>query len=246
MEIIKLEIETDLFRKNVYQLDDIFDGKEFYEQEEIIYKDFKPYYIQCLVESADIKLIHSLEDIGFRFVEFRVINTLLSQNFNLISDNAFYPYQLQLITNKLIFKKAELLLKESFSDDRFSNDPLIKKNISKDRIVSYLHKSFVNQPGEFLYGLINATTDEMVAFKSGEIFNNNEVMFYLNGSKKKQDDSKFYNMLDNLLISSLITQGIIEFHSITSGYNFKELNLYTHNLNFNIQSTKVLLRKIYN
>lgn len=245
MELTKLEIESDLFKRNVFQLEDIIEGNEFTLLEKSIIKAYNPYYLQCIAESSDIKLIHSLEDAGFRFIEFRVIKTLEAHDFANVGYNAFYPYQLHLITEKSSLAKAEQLLFDKYSDDRFAKDPLIKNNISKARIVSYLHKSFSNQSNEFIYGLINYNTGELVAFKSGEIISKNEALFYLTGAVKNSEHSKYCNILETLLISALLAKGVIRIHAITSGFNVPELNLSTHDLNYKIKSTKVILRKLY-
>lgn len=246
MKINKLEIESSLLRKNVFQIDELLNGDEFNKQEEDFVKKHKPFYVQCILESSKIKLIHSLEDAGFRFIEFRVTKTLNSNTFNPVGENVFYPYQLHQITEESYFSSTKQLLLDSYADDRFSKDPLMKNNISKARLLGYLQKSYANQPQEFLYGLINANTGDLVAFISGEFIRKNEVQFYLNGSLKGNENSKYGNMLDILLIGLLVANGIKWFHSISSGLNIFELNLTTRDLPYRIEATSVILRKIYN
>jgi len=111
-------------------------GWEFIQQKESIIKEYNPYYLQCSVESSDIQLIHTLENEGFRFIEFRVIKVMSAHDFIAVGTNTFYPYQLHAITNDSQITKIEKLLVESYSDDRFSGDPLIKKNISKASVLT--------------------------------------------------------------------------------------------------------------
>ena len=189
-------------------------------------------------------MIHSLEDVGFKFIEFRLTKTLDLQTLNAIGKNVFYPFMLHSITDEKIYTTAKKLLFSDFHDDRFSKDPFIKKNISKARLAEYLRKSFTHQPKEFLYGLINVNSHELVAFKSGELMHKDEAAFYLTGSIKNQEN-KYRNMLESLLISELKEKGVKWIKSITSGLNVIELNLTTRDLPYRIESSSVILRKIY-
>ena len=150
-----------------------------------------------------------------------------------------------MITDQINLEKTEQLLIDGYADDRFSKDPLIKNNISKARLIGYLHKSFSNQPKEFLYGLINASTSNLVAFKTGEFINKNEVLFYLNGGLRNDGHTEYSNMLELSLINSLTEKGVKWFHAISSGLNLADMNLSKLGLNYNIESTKIILRKLY-
>ena len=75
-----------------------------------------------------------------------------------------------------IFQYAEILhsgehldqaiqfLLNAHDDDRFSNDPLLEVQFSKRRVVENLRKSYHSWPDEFLPGMFNARTNELIAF----------------------------------------------------------------------------------
>ena len=245
MKVKKLEIESKILGQNVCHVEEISDGKAFIKEEASIVSKFKPYYIQCSIDSSDLKTIHAMEEDGFRFVEFRFKKLLDINTFRKIDALAFYPYGIKLIADEADFRKAKLLVKESSPDDRFSRDPVIPKELSKKRLQYYLKKSLDNSPDEFICGLFNKNTNELLAIKTGEIKNSDEVTFFHTYLEKNLDKEKYTYMIDALLISQFIEKGIQFFYAISSGLNLMEMDLHISDLKYKIVSASVILRKIY-
>lgn len=245
MIIKKLHIESRLFSSNVLQIEEISSCFEFIESELSIISVYNPFCVQCALGSEQISLIQSMEDAGFRFIEFRIIKTLNLNNFEQINSSAFYPYQLKRIVNKEQKRKSEAMLQSSLSDDRFSSDPLISPELAKQRQFAYLQKSFNNPKKEFVYGLYNQNTNEILALRSGAYLNEQEAIFYLVASQPLGDGIRFRYMLEYQLIMELIKKGIVVLHAISSGQNTSELNYTLHGFDYKVKKTLVMLRKMY-
>ncbi|MCF8380686.1 MAG: hypothetical protein K9H49_14005 [Bacteroidales bacterium] len=246
MNIKKLEIESTILGKNIYKLEEITAKNSFKKEESSIIKKYSPFYIQCTIDAGELDSIHKMEDAGFRFVEFRYKKTLDINTFHSISEFAFYPNIIKLIADKEDYEKAELLLKNSIADDRFSRDPIIPAELSQNRLQAYLKKSYDNYPDEFIYGLFNKNTGELLAIKTGEIKSKIEATFSQTALKEDLDIEKLTYMIDALIISKLKEAGTTIFSTVTSGFNMMEMDLHISGLKYKIVSTSVILRKIYN
>lgn len=244
MKIKKLDIDSKVLGRKAYQIEEIEDGKAFLEEEPSLILKYNPFYIQFLADASDLSTIHSMEDVGFRFAEFRFKKLLDIHSFHTISESAFYPYIIQPVMEDAEYQKAQHLVKESRPDDRFSLDPLIPEELSQNRLQYYLQKSFDNYPKEFIYGLFNKTTNELLAVKSGRQ-SKEEITFFHTALKKDVDREKYTYMLDALLISQFIKEGVHLFYSISSGFNLMEMDLHLTDLKYKMVSATVILRKIY-
>jgi hypothetical protein len=245
MKITKLDIESGILGREVYQVEEIQDGKSFLEMEASVIKEYKPFYIQCMFDAGDLAAIHSMEDAGFRFAEFRLKKLLDINAFQSVSDYAYFPYHVRTFRDEVNFKKAQQILKTSSQDDRFTRDPVIADDLSQKRLQGYLQKSFDNARSEFLYGLFNKNTDDLLGFKTIEIKNDNQVIFCQTAINEELDIKKFTYMLDVLIISQLLENGINHFYAITSGLNLMEMDLHLSALKYKNVSSSVILRKVY-
>ncbi len=66
-----------------------------------------------------------------------------------------YPYRLKLLGDEAHLAKAREMLENQLPDDRFFNDPLMDKEIAREREMLNLEKSFSSWPSEFILGLFN-------------------------------------------------------------------------------------------
>ncbi len=245
MKITKLEIESGILGKEVYQVEDMKDGKTFLQKEPGIISEYHPYYIQCILDAEDLHTIHSMEDAGFRFVEFRLKKMLDIHSFHSVSEHAYYPYYVKTFRDEKNFRIAQQLLAGSTRDDRFTRDPYIEDDLARKRLQGYLKKSFDHPESEFLYGLFNKSRDGMFGFKTIEIKNDEQVLFCQTALQEEIDQQKFTHMLDSLIISQLYEEGYRSFYAITSGLNLMEMNLHISVLKYKNVSATVILRKVY-
>ena len=68
-----LEVESRLFSRNIIQLAAETDPAEYAQHESKLITEKAPYYIQHQLDAGDLTGIHAFEDMGFRFVEFRIV-----------------------------------------------------------------------------------------------------------------------------------------------------------------------------
>lgn len=245
MKIKKLEIESDILEKNVYQVEQLGDAASFANEESSIIQKHQPFYLQCEVDAGDLATIHEMEAAGFRFVEFRLRKQLDAHTFRSVDQLAYFPYVIKSVRDEKSYEKALQILEQSQPDDRFSRDPLISKDISMKRLQWYLKKSFENKEREFVWGLFNKNTTELLGFKTIELNKKNQVLFEQTAIKQDLDNQKFTFMLDALVISHYFGEGINYFFSVTSAFNLMEVDLHISDLKYKNISSSLILRKIY-
>lgn len=245
MRIKEIEIESKILGKNIYQIEDIDDSKSFLLEEPSIISKMQPFYIQCEIDVKKLDTIHAMEDAGFRFAEFRIKKELDLNSYHDVGEHSYYPYFIKSIRDEDGFRAAKEIVISNNSDDRFSTDPFIPKELSRKRLLAYLKKSFDNTESEFVYGLFNKNTNELLAIKTIMLKNKNEVLFMHTAVSKEHNIKKFTFMLDSLIISKFIERGVQLFYNLSSGLNIMEMDLHLSGLKYKIVSTSVMLRKIY-
>lgn len=245
MNVKKLEIESSLFGIEVLHLQDWNSLKELLDFDKQLIDSNAYAYVYCFLNSNDVETIQQLENQQFRFSEFR-IRTTLHLNKTQFSTTSFYPYQLRLIGDKTELKSAIQLLRKNPPDDRFYHDPSLNKSLSRKRDKLNLEKSFQSYPLEFIYGLFNVQSQKMIAFQSGAIREKCIADYYLYALEPSVDRDHYAEIMDYLCIIHLTERGVAVINSVSTGFNFTEINRLMRKHNFKIQSTEVIMRKLYN
>ena len=245
MKVIRREPESSIFGGTVIQVEDWQNAEEFLYSEENIIETYNPLYVYSSVESVKIHEIHALEKAGYCFVEFRIYCQLNLSEIHL-STKSFYPYTASIIGDKSTIKSAEALLLDEYSDDRYSNDPGIGKSFAKKRVVENLYKSYRSHPKEFVLGVFNSQTGKLVAFRTGELIEKNEALYYQYGVDKTIAHDTMAGMLEAFTIEYLKDRNVQIIHSVSTGFNIHELNRLIRDYSYQIVSTKILVRKMFN
>lgn len=204
-----------------------------------------PAYVYCELNATELASIHQLEQAGYQFSEFRIKSTLNTSEAE-YSTRAFYPFVAEIINEKAILEEAIKILEQNPCDDRFSNDPFIPSDFTSKRNIHNLKKSFRSWPKEFLLGIFNSHTEELIAFRSGAIFNKTEAQLFQYGISTNSDFHHTAEMLEAFTIQHLKEQGIQYIHAVSTGFNIPELNRLTQNHGFKMVSSQVILRKVFN
>lgn len=244
MNVIKREPESTIFGGAVIQVEDWQTVEEFMCKEEKIIEKYNPFYVYCYIESTRMHDIHALEKAGYCFVEFRIHCQLNLSEINL-STKSFYPYSASIIGDESTIKSAEALLLEEFSDDRYSNDPGIGNSLAKKRVVENLYKSYRMHPKEFVLGVFNSQTGKLTAFRTGELIDKNEAIYYQYGVDKTISHDTMAGMLEAFTIEYLKDRNVQIIHSVSTGFNIHELNRLIKDYAYKIVSTKIIVRKIF-
>jgi hypothetical protein len=244
MKIKLLELETELLGANVIRLDDWESAAEIVGAEADLISDYNPFYVNCEVEATDLSTIHTLEQNGYTFSELRIYSMLRTEQVDDVT-RSFYPYVAKSISDESDLENAIAMLAAANADDRFSNDPVIGKEIAKERMIRNLQKSFHAQPKEFLLGVYNDQTKELVAFRSGLLMSRSEACYYQYGVTPSKDFNHTASMLESFAITHLKNIGIKLIHCITTGFNISELDRFIRDYCFKVKASRVMMRKIF-
>jgi len=244
MQINVLKTESKLMGRNMLRIHEWESADEIFNAEAGIISDYNPAYIFCEVNATDLRSIHQLEARGYTFSEFRIRTRLNTADVD-ISTRSFFPFKIELIGEEEQYERAVRILMSSENFDRFSNDPLIGHQFSIDRLIANLRKSFLSYPKEFLLGLFNSETGQLIAYRSGAFLSAKEAHYYQYGIAKNRDHNQFAEMLEAFAIEFLKERGIGIIHSVSTGYNIAELNKLIKKNDFVIASSAVLMRKMF-
>lgn len=243
LEYNVLNVETGLFGRKVLVLDDTTTPGEYRKGLEKLIKDENPWYVNRLCNATDLPTIHAFEDMGFRFVEFRMFRFLRIENMHM-GARSFFPFEAIELTGEHIPAIFEII-RSYPSDDRFSRDPLVSADISLQRLELYLRKSIANHRSEFIYGLVNHHTGELAGFRNGEFITKKTVRYFYSFMAQTHNTAAFTAMLEAAVIDALVNRGVCNVEAITSGLNVEEINEAFSSLGFRVEKTMVLLRRIF-
>ena len=243
MQINILKTESKLMGRNMLRIKDWESADELLAGEKNLREKYDPAYIYLEVDATDLSSIHKFETGGYSFSEFRIRCQLLTSDLD-ATTRSFFPFVATLIGEEDDFIKATAILMASRHDDRFSRDPLIGYQFSTDRLQKNLKKSFTTFPKEFLLGVFNSNTGELVAFRSGAFMSDVEAHYYQYGIHTGFDHDHMSSMLEVFTIDFLKQRGIRIINAVSTGYNTTELNRLLMN-GFKITSSTLLMRKVF-
>lgn len=240
-----LPVESTLFSRNILQLD-AGTTAEVYSKEEtkLVSKDC-PFYIQIQLAAADLAGIQAYEELGFRFVEFRIARHLHLTG-ETINTRYFFPFGCELMGDSEENREQILdIASQHSSDDRFTLDPLIPKELASKRLNLYISNSLASHPRQFVYGLKNTQSGELIGFRTGEIAEPSLARYFYYFMKKGYNDPKYTAMLETFVQDALHKRRISRIEAVSSGLNVQEMNDASLLQGFVVDRTMVLLRKIF-
>lgn len=243
MEYSVLNIESKLFGRKVFMLDDSVTPEAYASGIDELIRKENPWYMNRLCDSKDLKTIHAFEDLGFRFVELRMFRYLRIENMHM-GARSFFPYEVIELNEEHIPAIIEII-RSYPADDRFTRDPEVPAGASLKRLELYLKKSITNQPAEFNYGLVNHHTGELAGFRNGKFLSKKEVRYFYRFMAQSHNTNNYASMLEAALIDALVERGVSSVEAITSGLNVAEINEAFSTLGFRVEKNMVLLRKIF-
>jgi hypothetical protein len=240
-----LEVESRLFNRNIIQLGSETDARDYAQNERNLIEDKNPYYIQHQLDAGDLSGIHAFEDLGFRFIEFRIFRHLEKIDPSTSSRYSF-PFVCELIGNDAASKEAILAIAaQHSSDDRFTRDPLISNELAKKRLELYITKSLSSYPKQFVYGLFNQQSQELIGFRTGLFAEPGLVKYFYYFMQQQYNEPTYISMLETGVVEDLIKRRINRIEAVTSGLNVKEMNDSSLMQGFVVDKTMVLMRKIF-
>lgn len=243
VEYFVFDVESELFGRKVLEISDQTTPEEYVQGIKKLIKEENPWYMNRLCDASDLFTIHAFEELGFRFVEFRMFRYLRIENMHL-GAHAFFPYEIIELSEEDIPRVFDII-KSYPSDDRFTRDPLVPAGISLRRLELYLKKSIANYRSEFIYGLVNHHTGELIGFRNGEFTAKDTVRYFYSFMARSYNTLSYAAMLEAAVIDALVSRGVSRVEAVTSGINVQEINEAFSSLGFKVEKTMVLLRKIF-
>jgi len=239
-----LDVESRLFNRNIIQLGEDTDALDYAHAEHELIRDKNPYYIQHQLNAKDLAGIHAFEELGFRFIEFRIFRYLQVTEYSDHTGNS-YPFGCELIGNSSANKKVLLeIAAQHRSDDRFTCDPLISDEMAQKRLQLYIAKSLSSFPRQFVYGLFNTQSKELLGFRTGIFSEQGLVKYFYYFIKKEYNQPNYIAMLEKGVLSALAAKKVTIIESVSSGSNVQEMNDTSLMQRFVVDKTRILLRKL--
>ena len=244
MKISNLSVDSRILKRKLFEITGFEeDWFSFSKHEPAWIGKYDPDYLQIRIDSKDLDIINYFEDHGFRFAEFKVYRRLAT-TYDQISSAMLYPYIAELVSDKHQLAKILKIAENSIFEDRFSMDHHFPHELSKQRNLSFIKRSF-NNKGEFLLEYLNEQTGQLAGFQSGRFLNSEDVILHLNGIAPGLEVAKYRELFDHLLFNWLKFNKVKFIYAVSSGLNMKEMNLAFNRQGYSIESTSVVLRKIY-
>jgi hypothetical protein len=200
-----------------------------------------PGYVSCRLPIEDVGAIHALEKSGFQFLETVLrLSLALKRSY----DTSAFPYRFERVESEEMLQPVLQIASATFIDDRFSVDPQIPAGVSGDRYRRYVAKSFA-APDERVYRLVSQRTSEIVAFKTHRILSQREGLFLLGGVKTEYKRTAIPAINEYFELNLLREQRIEKMQTHISARNYGVMNLEIKGLGFRVESSFVVLRKLY-
>jgi hypothetical protein len=241
MKVSVNPIDSAALGRTVVEIADLELSDDFKAAEKDYVARHKPAYVSCRLPIEEVGTIHQLEQRGFQFVE-----TVLRLSLNLKKsyDTSPFPYAFERVENEGMLQPVLEIAEATFVDDRFTIDPQIPAGVSGERYKRYVAKSFA-AADERLYRLLNVHTSEVVAFKTHRLLSPQEGLFLLGGVKPEYKRTAIPVINEYFELNLLREQGIERMQTHISARNYAVMNLEIKGLGFRVESSFVVLRKLY-
>lgn len=242
MFVEKNKIDSLALGKAFLDIKDFSTDTDFSAFEKEYIKTYNPYYVVCKIPVENIKEIHHLEKFGFNFIEFQIKETFAITKTPDVS--AFPQYKFEEVKSEEDLEKILKIASECFADDRFTIDPKMGVTAAAERYKMYVKQSY-NNKDEFLYKLTNLETNEIVAFKTHKILENNEALMFLGGVDVKHKKTAIPGISSMFELAELKKKGVKKLATHISGRNYAVMNIEIRGFKFKVAQAYIVLRKIY-
>jgi len=132
------------------------------------------------------------------------------------------------------------------SRERWSDrDPLISNRLAQKRLELFITKSLTSYLKQFVYGLYNQQTEELIGFRTGIFAEPGLVKYFYYFMQQQYNEPTYISMLETGVVEDLIKRRVNRIEAVTSGLNVKEMNDSSLMQGFVVDKTMVLMRKIF-
>jgi hypothetical protein len=242
MRLLKQKIDSRLLKLSIFEIIDFEDEYQcFPEFEKTVIGKETPDIIQIKINSTDYRILRFFEDHGFRFSEFKIARSLnLNKTSGFFSNK--YPFKCCLINTPLQLNTIIEFAKRKSFDDRFTNNYEIPNDLSLKRNIEFLKKSYKSND-ENIIGILNQNNGTIISFQSFRVLNKNSILLYLDGFNPEFEYLK--DKFNSDFHKWFYENGFFIINAFSSGNNIEELNNSINEKGFIINSTFLILEKLY-
>lgn len=208
-----------------------------------IEKEYK--FSVAKIPVGNLKLVHSMEDIGYRYLENQLQLSFGVDQLEFIKTKwfrLFNGFSCRLLTTRdELTCVTDQVSDKMFEADRYSQDPFWKYDLSSRRYVTWIYELFENSTVRFYSMIKNGTEVGFFAIKSeSEKTNSCPIAGIYN--KYKFSGYIFVLVHDILTISR--DDGVNKFETSISSNNNNLLSSFSKIFNFKVNNVYIVLRKV--
>lgn len=243
-EVTIVPWDTELIGNNVYEINykNNFTFNELKKIDDFCYEN-KAHLSFIKVNGSDINTIHSLEKLGFNYIESQFeMRKEMKKKYELPHYDKLFSLSLVEISDTDSVKAICDIAKSTFDTDRYYIDPKIDNKISGKRYCNWILNSLGDEAYN-LYEYKSRKTDEVVSFY---LTKNDRTRIYL-ALQGVSPSMKGKGISLSMLIdyfNSHFAEGKNSFYTFVSGINRDALNEHIY-LGFRIVNQTIVLRKYY-
>jgi len=241
MKIEHIEIDSEVFGRNVLALKDLMPTDDLAAEEARYIQQFRPAYVSCRVPMEELATIHRLEKHGFQFIECQIRSTI---RFVRDYDISGYPYEYQRVTTREALNEVLDIAGRTVMHDRFTIDTAVKQVISGDRYRRYVEKSF-GAPDEAVWRLYDPASKQTLNFRTHRVTGLGEALLLLGGVHPDFKNIGIGVIASYFCFNQMRKDGIKRAITHISSINYPVFNLEIGNFGFRVNATFAVLRKVY-
>lgn len=201
-------------------------------------------FIVAKIPVGDLKLVHQLEDNGFRYLENQLCLSFKTEQLDRINSlwyRLFDGFEYRLVkTRSEISSVTEQVSSKMFEADRYSRDPLWQKDYSSPRYVNWINSLFLSEDVQ-IYVMVRKGTE--VGFfavkKESDKINSCPIAGIYNQHKF----SGYIFVLVWYILEISRKEGRTKFITSISSNNKNLLSSFSKAFNYRVDKTYIVLRK---
>ena len=245
MKVIREELDSQAFGRNVLRLDEPEAGPGFAEFEAEYLAAWDPVYVYVKIPAEDLALSHHFEDQGFRFMEFqlRMSRRLPRRAFDTSAFDGVL--EMRILGPGDDLEPVLNLADEIFTNDRIYLDPLLPdKSLAKRRYRLYIAKSWLAEDEEVL-AFHDRRDGRLVSFHTSKYLGGRLVLTLLGGHAPAHQGSGLGRGCTLNYFNHWISKGIVRVHTHISLANYRGLESEYKGDDYKPEQSFAVLRKIY-
>ena len=244
MKVIREELDSRAFGRNVLQIVEPEPAPDFKDFETGYLAAFTPFYVYVKIPAEGLPLIHYFEDQGFRFMEFqlRMSRRLPRRKF----DTAMFDEVLALsaLGPDDDLEPTLRLADEVLKVDRVFMDPALPEGPASKRYRLYITNSWKTEDEEVL-NFHDRRSGQLVSFHTHKYLGEGLVLTFLGGTARECQGSGLSRGCTLKFFNHWIERGVRRVRTHISLTNYKIMEDEYKGADYKAEQSFAILRKIY-